>query len=213
MSITIPYSAVPQFTPTTVHSSDAHNAPHNQLTTNDNFIASHIDGMDSDIATLQSQIAALQAQPLPTLYSITPVLMYRVNNHVTDGSLGGIYYFSPDQRFGASASYASYINTYRSHAYPAPVPLTGVRSVVLRCVTAAVANDGGGCAAWMTLRSTYGSLFPEQGITSAWAGTNGDTHTNTVDVEMPYEPSRQITSYCAGYNTVAHMIFAVGYRT
>ena len=212
MSYYISYDSLDQFTPVTVHSDTVHNTPHNRLIVNDVALDNQLYSVSSSVSTLQSQVAALQAQPLPTLTMITPTLIYRVNNHVTTGSVGGIYYFPPEMRFANSASYASYINTYQSHAYPWIIPSSGVRSVVLRCWTV-MSAPGGGNAAWMSLRSTTGSLFPEQGITSAWGGGNGDSNTVAVDVEMPYEPSRQITSYCAGYNTIGHFIFAVGYRS
>lgn len=200
------------FTPTTVHSDTNHNTPHERLVTNDNVLDAQLGSISSSVAALQSQVAALQAQPLPTLVSITPTLIYRVNNLDTTGIIGGVYYFPPEYRYTASASYTSLINTYQTHSYPASIPVSGVRSVVLRCCSA-MFGPGGGNAAWISLRSAYGGLFPEQGITSAPGGTNGDINTAMMDVEMPYESTRQFVSYCAGYNAYANFIFAVGYRS
>jgi hypothetical protein len=54
MALILPYTSIDQFVPTTVHSDDVHNEPHNRLIANDISIA-------AAVVTLEGQVPALTA--------------------------------------------------------------------------------------------------------------------------------------------------------
>lgn len=52
MALTLPYPTIDQFISTTVHSSSAHNTPHNKLLANDVAIASAINTLETSVAAI-----------------------------------------------------------------------------------------------------------------------------------------------------------------
>ena len=56
MALTLPYTSIDQFVPTTVHSDVAHNAPHNRLIANDIAIRDYFVDIEAAIAAQSVQI-------------------------------------------------------------------------------------------------------------------------------------------------------------
>ncbi len=52
MALTLPYTSITQFVSTTVHSSAAHNDPHNRLIANDIAIASAVNALETSVASI-----------------------------------------------------------------------------------------------------------------------------------------------------------------
>ena len=61
MAVTLPYYVIEQFDTATVHSSSAHNSPHNKLLANDLQLKSAHDSLESTVSSLQSSVASINA--------------------------------------------------------------------------------------------------------------------------------------------------------
>jgi hypothetical protein len=204
MSYYITYSSLDQFVPATVHTADVHNTPHNRLLNNDVTLDTALYGVASRVTTLEN--VAPPTYVTPTLYSISPVLLYRANTF--DMTYDLIY--PPLYRYAVGGGP---INTTLSLSYPGSIPVNA-RSIIIMCHGTVYGGSGGAGHGWIDLSS---SLFPSKTVLHVNGGTNGDTNSNDVQVEMPYESSRAFSSYNyaidVGQGSHAFFIFAVGYRT
>lgn len=203
MALTLTYTSVPQFIPTTVHTAAVHNEPHDKLISNDNQIAAYVNALEATVASIEATVTA-QAS---TLVRITPVLIYRL------AYTGALWFIASPilsyKEYPAAENWA-FVSTYVTHSYPAAIPVTA-KSIFLNIGIISASQKSG----FMNLRSLAPStLFPEDTVCESISrANNDDSAADNVTIEMPYEPTRLFQSYCGVSSYAWFSIAAVGYRT
>lgn len=208
MSTYITYTtlaSIGEFTPTTVHSSTAHNTPHSDLIANDNALDTALGGVASSVTTLQGQVAALQAAPSTgRIVRIIPVQQYIANNTTFTADNG----MPPEWPLSVTYNTAD-IRVWKTQIYPLTIPYSGISGILAQ--VAIMTTSSSSC--YVYLRSASCPQFVAGYSRSRSNSDDGASDTNII--ELPYESGRTFESYFNAVwgNGYAFVLTVLGYRT